>query len=139
MWVHNYIVYTVHTYISCYFSLFKHCNQYSRVQWKEKLFKGTYFGAQNNTLRKRLIFNLPTGSLDSKRDNVSSIYRVFELKMHNIKCICIFIGNGHLTIDSWIWLKVTSLSSTASVLKNGRISLEISSLYSKNKFSKHLK
>ena len=31
---------------------------------------------------------------------------------------------GHLTYDSWIWLKITSLSSTASVNDN-RISLEI--------------
>ena len=58
-----------------------------------------------------------TGCLVSKRDNVSSIYRVFELKMWKIKLICMFIGNGHLTIGPWIWLKVTSLSSTASVLK----------------------
>ena len=42
----------------------------------------------------------------------------------------------HLTYDPWIWLKVTSLSSTASVLKDGRISLEISSSYSIF-FSKH--
>ena len=31
-----------------------------------------------------------TGSLDSKRDNVSSIYRVFLLKMCKMKCICMF-------------------------------------------------
>ena len=46
-----------------------------------------------------------------------------------------FISNGHLTYDLWIWLKVTSLSSTTSVLKGGRISLEISSFYSKVFFS----
>jgi hypothetical protein len=38
-----------------------------------------------------------------------------------------FIGNGHLTIDPWIWLKTTFLSSTASVLKDGRLLLEIPS------------
>ena len=74
---------------------------------------------------------LCTGSSDSKRDNVSSIYRVFELKMRKTKVICMFIGNGHLTIDPWIWLKVTFLSSTASVLKDGRILLEILSFSSK--------
>ena len=42
-----------------------------------------------------------------------------------------FTGNGHLTIDPWIWLKVTPLSSTASVLNDGRISLEIPSFCSK--------
>ena len=45
-----------------------------------------------------------------------------------------FIGNGHLTSDSWNWLEVTLLSSTASVLKDVRISLEIPSFYSKNIF-----
>ena len=33
--------------------------------------------------------------------------------------------------DPWIWLKVTSMASTASVLKDGRISLEIPSFNSK--------
>ena len=47
-----------------------------------------------------------------------------------------FISNGHLTYDLWIWLKVTPLSPTTSVLKGGRISLEISSFYSKVFFSK---
>ena len=79
---------------------------------------------------------LPTGCLISKRHNVNSIYRVFEIKMCQIKGICMFIGNGHLTVDPWIWLKVTSLSSTASVLKDGRISLEITSIWSKICFFK---
>ena len=42
----------------------------------------------------------------------------------------------NLTYDPWIWSKVTSLSATASVLKEGRISLELSSFYSKKVFSK---
>jgi hypothetical protein len=42
-----------------------------------------------------------------------------------------FIGKGHLTYDPWIWLKVTSLSFTTSVLKDGRIPIEISSFHSK--------
>ena len=45
-----------------------------------------------------------------------------------------FIGNEHLTYDPWIWLKVTFLSSTASVLKDVRISLEIPSFYLKKSF-----
>ena len=44
---------------------------------------------------------------------------------------------GHLTYDTLIWVKITSLSSTASVLNDGRISLEIPSYYSKIFFSKH--
>jgi hypothetical protein len=59
--------------------------------------------------------------------------------MCQIKGICVFIGNGHLTIDPWIWLKVTSLSSTASVLNDARISLEIPSFCSKICFFKTLK
>ena len=42
------------------------------------------------------------GYLISKRQKVSSIYRVFELKICHIKGICMFIGNGHLTFDTWI-------------------------------------
>ena len=78
----------------------------------------------------------PTGCSISKRHNVSSIYRVFEIKMCQIKGICMFIGNGHFTVDPWIQLKVTSLSSKASVLIDGRISLEISSFCSKICFFK---
>jgi hypothetical protein len=43
---------------------------------------------------------------------------------------------GHLTYDTWLWLKITSLSSKASVLNDGRISLEISSFCSEFFFSK---
>jgi hypothetical protein len=75
--------------------------------------------------------------LISKSHNVSGIYRVFVIKKCQIKGIRMFIDNGHLTIiDPWIWLKVTSLSSTASVLNDGRISLEIPSFCSKNCFFK---
>ena len=77
-----------------------------------------------------------TGCLISKCHNVSSIYRVFEIKMCQIKGICMFIGNGHLTFDLQIWLKVTSLTSTASVLIDGRISPEILSFCSKICFVK---
>jgi hypothetical protein len=80
-----------------------------------------------------------TGCSISKCHNVTGIYRVFEIKMCQIKGICLFTGNGHLTIDPWIWLKVTSLSSTASVLNDGRISLEIPSFCSKICFFKTLK
>ena len=72
-----------------------------------------------------------TGCSISKRHNVNSIYGVFEIKMCQIEGICMFIGNGHLTFDPSIWLKVKYLSSTASALKNGRISLEIPPYYSK--------
>ena len=44
--------------------------------------------------------------------------------------ICTFMRCGHFTYDFWIWLKVTSPSSTASDLNDGRISLEIPSFCS---------
>ena len=97
----------------------------SQKRYKCKNVKSFY--SSKNCLLKNAV---TTGSLVSKRDNVSSIYRVFELKMRKTKVICMFIGNGHLTIDPWIWLKVTFLSSTASVLKDSRILLEIPSFYS---------
>ena len=50
-----------------------------------------------------------------------------------------FIGKGHLTYDPWIWLKVKYLSSTTSVLKDGRIPIEISSFHSKIYFFKTTK
>ena len=61
-----------------------------------------------------------TGCSISKRNNVSSFYRVFVIKKCQIKGICMFIGNGHLTIDPWNWSKVTSLSSTASKRKGAK-------------------
>ena len=42
----------------------------------------------------------------------------------------------HLTYDPWTWLKVTSMASKASVMKDDRISLEIPSFYSKKKIFK---
>ena len=77
-------------------------------------------------------------------------YRVFKLDLHQNKCllghqkctlshkhkICTFMRCGILTYDPWIWLKITSLSSTASVLNDGRISLEIPSFCSEIFFSK---
>jgi hypothetical protein len=50
--------------------------------------------------------------------------------------ICTFMRCGHLTYDPWIWLKVISMASTASVLNDDRISLEIPSFYSEFFFSK---
>ena len=42
-----------------------------------------------------------------------------------------------MTYDPLIWLKVTSLSSTASVLRECKILLKFLGVYSKNIFSKH--
>ena len=61
-------------------------------------------------------------------------YRVFKLGLYenkrllgHQKCtfkskngICIFMRCGHLTYDPWIWLKVTSMASTASIRKNAK-------------------
>ena len=53
--------------------------------------------------------------------------------------ICTFMRCGNLTYDTCIWLKITSLSSTASVLKDGRISLEIPSFCSEIYFFHNIK
>ena len=82
-------------------------------------------------LQSIIKINIYTGSLVSNRDKVSRIYRVLELEMRNIKGNCMFIGNEHLTFGPSIWIKVKYLSSTASVLNDGRISFEILSYYSK--------
>ena len=71
----------------------------------------------------------------------SSTYRVFKLDLLQNKCIknallshknkiCTFMRCVNLTYDPWIWLKITSLCSTASVLNDGLISLEIPSFCS---------
>ena len=55
-----------------------------------------------------------TGCSDAKRDNVSSNYRIFELKITKLKGISMFIGNGHLTSVPWIQFWSHSMASTAS-------------------------
>ena len=55
-----------------------------------------------------------TGCSDAKRDNVSSNYRIFELKITKLKGISMFIGNGHLTSVLWIQFWSHSMASTAS-------------------------
>ena len=66
--------------------------------------------------------------------NKEDLYRVSELGLYenkrllghqrsNFKSknkICTFMRCGHLTYDPWIWLKVTSMASTASNRKNAK-------------------
>ena len=66
-----------------------------------------------------------TGWSDSKRDNVTSIYWVFELKINKIKGSCMFIGNGHFTFILWIKFLSHILASTASNRKTAKKSTKI--------------
>ena len=77
-----------------------------------------------------ITFVLTTGCLISVCMKTNAYQAIKnELLSHKI-WICTFMRCGHLTYDTWLWLKITSLSSTASVLNDGRISLEILSFCS---------
>ena len=82
----------------------------------------------------------------------SNYYRVFKLcqtSNHSLgikntllshkNAICTFMRSGNLIYDTWIWLKITSLSSTASVLNDSRILLEIPSFCSEFFFVQNIK
>jgi hypothetical protein len=47
------------------------------------------------------------------------------------------LSRGNLTYDPLIWLKIASLSSTASVLRECKISIRFQEFIKKNIFSKH--
>ena len=49
------------------------------------------------------------------------------------------LSSGHFTYDPLIWLKVTSLSSTASVLRDGKISLKFQESIKKLFFPQNIK
>ena len=62
-----------------------------------------------------------TGCVNSICDTLNAIKNAL-LSYKN--CICTFMRCGHLTYDTWIWLKITPLSSTASVLKECQKSIK---------------
>ena len=76
------------------------------------------------------LFFSTTGCLNAKPDVLNTYYAIKRAFLSHKNSICTFMRCGNLTYDPWIWLKITSLSSTASVLKDGRISLEIPSFHS---------
>ena len=86
------------------------------------------------------VCNFPiTGCLNAKPDVLNTYKAIKIVLLSHKNGICTFLRCGNLTYDPWIWLKKTSLSSTASVLKDGRISLEIPSFHSEIFLFKNIK
>ena len=56
----------------------------------------------------------------SEMREVKALENHLKLNFKQLKGVCVFIGKGHLTYDPWIWLKVTSMASTASNRKNAK-------------------
>ena len=71
-----------------------------------------------------------TGCLNMNCQTSNHLLGIKNTLLSHKNGICTFMRCGNLTYDTWIWLKITSLSSTASVLNDGRISLEIPSFCS---------
>ena len=97
------------------------------------------------TVRKRDIFLSgqrtfnafeDTGCLNTLCQTSNHLLGIKYTLLSHKNSICTFMRCGNLTYDTWIWLKITSLSSTASVLNDGRISLEIPSFCSEIFFFK---
>ena len=65
----------------------------------------------------------PTGCLNAKPDVLNTYKAIKNALLSHKNGICTFMRCGNLSYDPWIWLKILSLSSTASVLNDGRISL----------------
>ena len=79
---------------------------------------------------------LSTGCVNSICYTLNAYSAIKNALLSNKNGICTFLRCGHLTYDPWVWLKITSLSSTASVLNDGRISLDIPSFCSEIFFFK---
>ena len=65
-----------------------------------------------------------TGCSNSICAKVNTYQAVKNALLSHKNCICTFMRCGHWTYDTWIWLKMTSLSSTASVLKECQRSIK---------------
>ena len=72
-----------------------------------------------------------TGCSNSICTKTNAYWAIKNTLLSHKHKICTLMRCGILTYDSWIWLKITSLSSTASDLNDGRISLEIPSFCAK--------
>ena len=80
-----------------------------------------------------------TGCLNMNCQTSNHLLGIKNTLLSHKNGICTFMRCGNLTYDTWIWLKITSLSSTASVLNDGRISLEIPSFCSEISFFQNIK
>ena len=63
----------------------------------------------------------PTGCLNMLCNTSNHLLGIKNTLLSHKNSICTFMRCGNLTYDTLIWLKVTSMASTASVLNDGRI------------------
>ena len=80
-----------------------------------------------------------TGCLNMNCQTSTHLFGIKNTLLSHENNICTFMRCGNLTYDTYIWLKITSLSSTASVLNYGRISLELPSFCSEICFFQNIK
>ena len=95
-----------------------------------------YFHENINRNKEHKILGGNTGCVNSICYTLNAYLAIKNALLSNKNGICTFMRCGHLTYDPWVWLKITSLSSTASVLNDGRISLDIPSFCSEIFFFK---
>ena len=74
---------------------------------------------------------LYTGCLNTLCQTSNHLLGIKNTLLSHKNGICTFMRCGNLTYDTWIWLKVTSLSSTASVLN------ECKKIYAKESLNVH--
>ena len=82
-------------------------------------------GANWKLTRRKMDVEIFTGSSRAKCDKVNQYLGRFWWWWKYFMAIQMFLRLHHLTYDPLIWSEVTCLSSTASVLKDGKISFEI--------------
>ena len=90
----------------------------------------------NSPMNSKKMNELYTGCSNSIWAKLNTYYAIKNALLSHKNCICTFMRCGHLTFVTWIWLKITFLSSTDSLLNDGRISLEIPSFCSEISFFK---
>ena len=61
-----------------------------------------------------------TGCLNAKLDVLNTYLAIKSALLSHKNKICTFMRCGNLTYDPWIWLKVTSMASTASDRKSAK-------------------
>ena len=106
----------------------------------ETLGPRTYFFSSQYTLEQEYSFfgSWCTGCLNMNCQTSKHLLGIKYTLLSHKNGICTFLKCGNLTYDTWICLKITFLSSTASIQNDGRISLEIPSFCSEMfVFSKH--
>ena len=119
----------------------KSCNAGTRCKSKNINTQAKSNATINRNINRQLIEKTKryTGCLNMLCQTSNHLLGIKNTLLSHKNGICTFMRCGNLTYDTWIWLKITSLSSTASVLNDGRISLEIPSFCSEIYFFQNIK